>query len=50
MKPKNFPARRNQRRIDAVERGLSGDAYLNTLRKIKGHEEARSIRTKKHRG
>jgi hypothetical protein len=50
MKPKNFPARKNQRRIDAVERDLDKWSAEATKRKSTTYEEARSVRTKKHRG
>ena len=57
MKPANFPARKNQRRIEAVGRMISRSAPSpndsgagpNTVEKIMGHDEARAIRTKKRR-
>lgn len=56
MKPKNFPERKNQRRIDAAERLANGPydkietkiALENTLVKIV--DNARDVRTKKFRG
>jgi hypothetical protein len=61
MKPANFPARKNTKRIEALSRQLDSRTYrkqvsagldssiVNTEMKIVPHELARAIRTKKHR-
>lgn len=54
MKPKNFPGRKNMRRIEAVER-MKGNKKLseaveNTTTKIVDRGAALAIETKKFRG
>ena len=54
MRPKNFPGRKNIRRIDAIER-MKGNKKLsvtieNTKAKIVSQDVALSTETKKHRG
>lgn len=56
MTPKNFPGRKNQRRIDAValatkkENGEAAKIELDNLRQaIAAPDAARAIRTKKDR-
>ncbi len=49
MKPKNFPERKNQRRLRALERlDPKTEVYKNTKAKLV--IDARDIRTKKRRG
>jgi len=49
MKPKNFPGRKNIRRIEAVKR-MKGNAELSeTVAKIVDQSVALSTKTKKYR-
>ena len=59
MKPKNFPARKNQRREDVLDRLLFNidgateqhkEEIVILSRKVIDQDEARAIRTKKYRG
>jgi len=49
MKPKNFPGRKNIRRINAISRMKVKYYIKQTQAKIIDQEEAEAIRTKKHR-
>lgn len=58
MKPKNFPARKNERRYQAILRlGAPGDPDTEATRQLiqdntaaRLNRDARSVRTKKVRG
>ena len=49
MKPKNFPGRKNIRRINAISRMKIKHHIEQTQAKIINQEEAEAIRTKKYR-
>jgi hypothetical protein len=49
MKPKNFPGRKNKRRVEAVQRGLPKRIAEQTKDKIMSQSQAKAIRTKKRR-
>lgn len=50
MKPRNFPGRKNKRRIAALTRGVKNEKHRrDTEAKITDQTEARKIRTKKRR-
>lgn len=55
MKPKNFPARKNARRVMALENLLASPNNVafeirNLNNKITDFSTARAVRTKKYRG
>jgi hypothetical protein len=52
MKPKNFPGRKNKRRIAALERIKDGhdQEIVRLYQRIVGDSEARLLKTKKFRG
>lgn len=53
MKPKNFPGRKNFRRVEAIERGFNTKAgrkaLENAQKKLLPQVEAEAIRSKKKR-